>query len=709
MMTRLSHFTLSTMLSLAAVLFYALTAQGFTVPSGTWTSKLTTPSLSSPASHADQRGGVRVNEEGLQREGFALSATVAGADEDLSRGSVEHVLGGNAAVLSKEDMEMATVLLELGQGHLFADWPEPGTEDEGKRKLLAQARACSDKYPGGLRAYVTKARTLLDESARGVNPFLGFTPELPEGTSLEYGTIEYKEAEKIGMEAVSKTGFVLVAGGLGERLGYNGIKLSLPVQVTTRTCYLELYCRYILALQERCGGSLELPLIIMTSQDTDEATRALLADNNNFGMKEGQIQVIMQDKVPALGDSTAKLVTSGDPYELETKPHGHGDVHQLLHREGIAKSLLGQGFEYLFFFQDTNALVLNSILPALGVSKSRGFDMNSICVPRKAKEAAGAITSLQHEDGSSLIINVEYNQLDPLLRATTSPEGDVNDPATGYSPFPGNTNQIVFELSSYCKVLEGEDMGVVVEFVNPKYKDEERVQFKKPTRLECMMQDFPKLMSKELDNPNIGYTSLDKWLSFSPAKNSLDAGAESAASGVPPGTASTAEAEYYEQCVRRLQASTGAKIEASGRVEFEGVPFDLPPRVVLSPSFAVCSEDLEKKVSAGLKVSSRSTLVIDGADIYLEDLELDGALIIKAVPGAMVAVSGLKVTNEGWSMEAIPEGADVSEEDRIRGFLLKKAETKVIEVTEPGNWVIGVTGIASKVHFQPSVVREAAA
>ena len=33
-------------------------------------------------------------------------------------------------------------------------------------------------------------------------------------------------------------------------------------------------------------------------------------------------------------------------------------------------------------------------------------------------------------------INVEYNQLDPLLRDTTSPDGDVNDD-TGFSPFPG--------------------------------------------------------------------------------------------------------------------------------------------------------------------------------------------------------------------------------------------------------------------------------
>jgi len=31
------------------------------------------------------------------------------------------------------------------------------------------------------------------------------------------------------------------------------------------------------------------------------------------------------------------------------------------------------------------------------------------------------------------------------------------------------------------------------EFVNPKYADEAKTVFKKPTRLECMMQDYPKV------------------------------------------------------------------------------------------------------------------------------------------------------------------------------------------------------------------------
>lgn len=108
----------------------------------------------------------------------------------------------------------------------------------------------------------------------------------------------------------------------------------------------------------------------------------------------------------------------------------------------------------------------------------------------------------------SLVINVEYNQLDPLLRTQGDCTGDVSDPTTGYSPFPGNANNLVIELSAYAKTLRGEDQGVVLEFVNPKYKDKTRTDFKKPTRLECMMQDIPKLYQKELGaTANIGFTT----------------------------------------------------------------------------------------------------------------------------------------------------------------------------------------------------------
>jgi len=48
-----------------------------------------------------------------------------------------------------------------------------------------------------------------------------------------------------------------------------------------------------------------------------------------------------------------------------------------------------------------------------------GLVMNSLTVPRSPGEAAGAICRLVKPSGEAIVINVEYNQLDALLRSTS--------------------------------------------------------------------------------------------------------------------------------------------------------------------------------------------------------------------------------------------------------------------------------------------------
>ena len=130
-------------------------------------------------------------------------------------------------------------------------------------------------------------------------------------------------------------------------------------------------------------------------------------------------------------------------------------------------------------------LAFKAIPAALGVSVRRNLAINSLTVPRSPSEPAGAICKLVSESGAPLVINVEYNQLDALLRENGG-RGDTADDS-GYSPYPGNVNTLIFELGAYGRALE-KTGGSMPEFVNPKYANEERTQFKKPTRLECMMQ-----------------------------------------------------------------------------------------------------------------------------------------------------------------------------------------------------------------------------
>lgn len=270
--------------------------------------------------------------------------------------------------------------------------------------MVLQLADLDETYPGGLNAYLSKAKTLLKESAEGINPFEDYEAHVPEGELLSYdgeGSMPFSEAEQKGIEAMPGAAFVLVAGGLGERLGYSGIKLSLETNLCTDECYLEIYIRYIQAMEylakENTGrDDIRIPLAIMTSGDTNEKTKELLKQNNYFGRDPDLVTIVMQEKVPALKDGNAGLALKDDDrWTVQTKPHGHGDVHHLLYRDGIVDKWEKEGRTHVIFLQDTNALVINSIIPTLGVSLLKGFHMNSICIPRLAGEAAGAITRLE--------------------------------------------------------------------------------------------------------------------------------------------------------------------------------------------------------------------------------------------------------------------------------------------------------------------------
>lgn len=296
----------------------------------------------------------------------------------------------------------------------------------------------------------------------------------------------------------------------------------------------------------------------------------------------------------------------------------------------------------------------------------------------------------------SLVINVEYNQLDPLLSTQGDCKGDVSDPATGYSPYPGNANNLIFELESYARTLDGEDQGVVVEFVNPKYKDSTRTEFKKATRLECMMQDFPKLLQKEMgSSANIGFTMFERWFSFSPAKNSLESGQDAVKGGSSaPGTLSSAESDKYLQNQRKMKFA-GVEVPEESFIEVSGIPITAGPYILLEPNFSITQQDLLEKIEGG-KISQSSFVVIDGEKIKLKNIDVDGALVIKISDGVELEVDGLVVKNKGWQIIPNKEDETYEETVAIRGYTLDKSETMEIEIQEPGKYSVGEDGVVKK-------------
>jgi len=600
-------------------------------------------------------------------------------------------INGNQGLLSLEEARLVVVLLEAGQAHLFEAWPPPGKADRSKRQLLRQLLTLDRTYAGGLKAYIFNAKELLAASARGDNPFDGYTPAVPQGVSLEYGSTEFVGYEAAGLQAAATAGFVLVAGGIGERLGYNGIKVGIPTELARGVCFLELYIEHLKALQYMANldkprsKQVRLPLAIMTSDDTHSATLTLLRANGYFGLKRDQITLMKQEKVACFSDNNAALaLEKDDPFQVQTKPHGHGDVHALLASTGTAAKWLAEGKQWICFFQDTNSLVFRGLLAALGVSHERHYDFNALAVPRKAKEAIGAISNLKHRDGSQITINVEYNQLEPLLKATVNPEGDVND-GSGFSPYPGNINQLVLSLPSYVSMLN-KTGGVIGEFVNPKYADASRSVFKKSTRLECMMQDYPKGLPSDA---KVGFTQLDVWAAYSPVKNHPDEARAKFKGGNPTHSATSGELDIYAANCRTLRM-IGVDVAEPADATFNELTLPLWPRVSLSPAFAPAFSVAARKFErpADVHIQAGSTLVLDGANIFIKSLRLNGALVIKAAPGAKVTVDGLTVSNKGWEWKALEEGEAAEEYLQIRGFRLRCHEALRLEFPRPGIYAI---------------------
>jgi UDP-sugar pyrophosphorylase len=59
---------------------------------------------------------------------------------------------------------------------------------------------------------------------------------------------------------------------------------------------------------------------------------------------------------------------------------------------------------------------------------------------------------------------------------------------------------------------------------------------------------------------------------------------------------------------------------------------------------------MQAKVSQGsLLLASKSVLLLEGPDIAIKNLRVDGALVVRAVPGAKVVLDGLTVSNQGWT------------------------------------------------------------
>ena len=573
-----------------------------------------------------------------------------------------------------EEKTVLDLLHELNQDHIIAKYNSATPEE--KKNFIIQFNELDKVCRGGIKDYLQRAKILLEASKNKVNNFSDTTIEIPDDIPhIEIGTDEFFELDQLGFNQLKDTVFVLVAGGLGERLGYTGIKIGLQNDLITLRTYIEVYTDFIKAYEDRVRKKEKekidkdwyIPFCIMTSGDTHDETISLLKTHNDYGMRPGQISIVKQNKIPAILDNDCHLALEHDKFLIETKPHGHGDIHYLLYTSGKAKQWIKEGKKYMVQFMDTNVLAFNCVPASIGASVKYSYDVNSIVVPRRPKDAIGAICRINRADGTSVVQNVEYNLVDPLLKEKFNGKGDIAN-ESGFCDFPGNLNVLVFKLEPYLKILE-ETQGLVPEFVNPKYADETRTKFKSPTRLECLMQDVPKLIK---NGETVGYTYFDRWFCFSACKNNLKDAIEKLKKNETGESAFTVERDIFKTNERILSEICGklevVNTEPENELNIGGCTVKFGPKIIIYPSYAPTISELKEKLQKmkkGIRMTNNSTLILKN-DINIEEgIDLDGYLVAdKDEKDLLVCKNKKRVV---YTLLKVGEGKD---HEKLRGYAI---------------------------------------
>jgi UDP-sugar pyrophosphorylase len=500
---------------------------------------------------------------------------------------------------------------------------------------------------------------------------------------------------------------VILAGGLGERMGSAGPRVALTTGSLNEATFLETALRFVESvngLHEGGGegggaGSDGSNVVIMVSSATLSPVAALLR-SLNVTMNLSGVRLVTQSDVPGLSDANCQLAHEVDEkgekgeMKLVTKPHGHGDVHALLHASGVLPEWSAANTSHVVFLQDSNALIYNSLISAVGVSVAERRDINTVAIRRKGGDSLGALAEFTERGtvtgtSRSVVANIEYNELDAIL-----PGGDVDDPATGYSRYPGNSNNFVVALEPYAEVLVRTE-GRVKEFINPKY-DSDRVKFKKTARLECLMQD---IVWDYPSTANIGYTLYDNWLVHGVAKNSAENGKKLIERGLYGGTLGEAEARGYECAKRIVEGGHGNVVRSEeGGVVKRGIGLYEGARIDLGWDFYQTSGDADKIRDCAFETNSWTC--IRGKNVFMSNVTFGGAATFRVCEGATLTVADAKFENKGWQFQELSDEemawGSIKESDRVRGYRLIRRETEVFEVKEPGRWRIGMDRVLQR-------------
>lgn len=216
----------------------------------------------------------------------------------------------------------------------------------------------------------------------------------------------------IGLEAIrsGKVGAVLLAGGMGTRLGSDNPKGMYNVGITHELYIFECLVNNLLDVVHQADTWIHL--FVMTSDKNNEATISFMEEHAYFGYNPKYVHFFKQEMAAAT-DYNGKIYLE-EKGKLSTSPNGNGGWFISLEKAGLLDLVHNQGIEWI------NVFAVDNVLQRIADPCFVGATIDKKCVVgakvvRKAApdEKVGAMCL---EDGKPSIVEY-YDMTEELMNA----------------------------------------------------------------------------------------------------------------------------------------------------------------------------------------------------------------------------------------------------------------------------------------------------
>lgn len=295
--------------------------------------------------------------------------------------------------------ELLAKLKPHGQEHLLAGWD--ALDDAARSRLTAQIQGVDFSLLTELRTGQEAGPNWNEISRRAVPPPAYRLQDERRRTVADQAKAKGEEALRAG-----RVGMIMVAGGLGTRLGFDHPKGMFPLGPVSQRTLFQILIGRLLAVGRKYR--VRIPLYLMTSLATHDETVAFLEKHQRFGLPAEDLIIFQQGSMPALDLATGKVLLAG-PGELFLGPDGHGGMLAAFcnGENSCLADARRRGIEQLFYGQVDNPLTQVCDAELIGLHRLAQSEMTTQVVEKAGPlEKVGNVVAV---DGRVQII--EYSDL----------------------------------------------------------------------------------------------------------------------------------------------------------------------------------------------------------------------------------------------------------------------------------------------------------